>query len=221
MQIMPFQVSNSAAIQPPQRTMGNRWASISAIVSIVSLLLPTAPASANLGFLIFGNQNVDVGDYQRCALALTNLQVAPDQAASACANSLKPQDLTVCVNRLTSGGSIAATEAVSACRQVRRPVELGMCVVNIRQGLSAATASDVLNNCRRSLLPERYASCVVGLSRSIKLEPVQALNTCIDAGDFPTELDATFIPLTGSQGQPSDSLTVPSTPPSPSSPTAP
>lgn len=45
-----------------------------------------------------------------------------------------------------------------------------------------------LDHCRRSLLPERFAECVIGLRRSANLPTDRALRTCIEAEDFPRNL---------------------------------
>ena len=45
------------------------------------------------------------------------------------------------------------------------------------------TNPDKLNYCRLSLLPVRFAECVVGLRREIDVTPTQAMNTCIDGSD--------------------------------------
>ncbi|NJL83317.1 MAG: hypothetical protein HC890_10865 [Chloroflexaceae bacterium] len=46
-----------------------------------------------------------------------------------------------------------------------------------------------LNTCRRSLLPDRFSDCVVGLANTLPdLVPTEAMQTCISAEDFPDDL---------------------------------
>ncbi len=79
--------------------------------------------------------------------------------------------------------SILAIDALATCRQVRQPDELATCVVGISINSKEKTIPEVLNYCRRSLLPVRFAECVVGLQKEIDVTSNQAMNTCIDAND--------------------------------------
>ncbi|NJL22790.1 MAG: hypothetical protein HC895_21355 [Leptolyngbyaceae cyanobacterium SM1_3_5] len=83
---------------------------------------------------------------------------------------------------------------IAGCRQVRRPIELADCVVDIRAATTDPTETDILNSCRRSLLPRRYGNCVVGLARSTEISGVSALGSCIQAGDRPRNLRPSFVP---------------------------
>ncbi len=133
-------------------------------------------------------------DYDRCTERLLTLNVSVEEATSACARSLKPSDLSKCVVDVVDAGGVEAIAALGACRQVRRPVEMSSCVEDIRGKISEAVPGDVLENCRRSVLPERYANCVIGTTRAANYQPGQALSTCIDGVYLPRELDPTFIP---------------------------
>jgi hypothetical protein len=73
-------------------------------------------------------------------------------------------------------------------------VELSTCVFDIGNRAREAEALSVLDYCRRSLLPLRFSNCVVGLSREIDFSTPRALQTCIAAEDFPTQLSPTFAP---------------------------
>ena len=188
-------------------------------VSLISLataglFVPTS-ASAQI------STRVRTADYQTCASTLTNAGIDAIDAADACAASLYPQDLATCVSRIDNGTEIAAIDALSSCRDVRRPIELATCVNDIDNTANLLSdsssnntsngASDnsspsdspvatqpqslvVLDNCRRSLLPTRFSACVVGLSREIDFSTIEALETCIAAGDRPRNVLPNFIP---------------------------
>jgi len=166
-----------------------RFSMLSLIATGLSVgLLPTAPAGA---FFDFGSYDVDERDYATCADNLLGKGISEPTAASACARALYPLDLSRCVDRIDSNNTLAATEVLSACQRVRRPLELATCYNEIETGDAAAARSDVLDHCRRSLLPERFSSCVVGLRRETTLSTASAMTTCIDAGDT---LDAGDVP---------------------------
>ncbi|WP_421657478.1 hypothetical protein [Leptothermofonsia sp. ETS-13] len=132
-------------------------------------------------------------DFNQCTSRLLELNISVEEATWACARALVPSDLGRCVSEVARDGGIPATDALSACRQVRRPKEMASCVVAINRNLKEATASEVLDNCRRSLFPDRFADCVVGTTRAAKNPATQAMNTCVDGGYFPREVDPTFI----------------------------
>jgi hypothetical protein len=158
--------------------------------SLVAIAMPISPAKAEIFGGIFKNQP---NPYLVCATDLTRAKIATTEAANACAQALRPQDLGACVDRMFNE-KIAAIDALSVCRRVRRPIEAGNCVVRIRRQASDAAVVDVLDSCRRSLLPERYAECVVGLNRQLKIAGKEAIGTCLNASDRPNEVDPTFIP---------------------------
>ncbi len=158
--------------------------------SLMAIALPISPAKAELFGGIFKNQP---NPYLVCSRDLAGAKISASDAASACSQALRPQDLGACVVRIAND-KIAGTDALSVCRQVRRPIEAGNCVVRIRQQASDAAVVDVLDSCRRSLLPERYAECVVGLNRQLKVAGKEAINTCLNASDRPNGVLPTFIP---------------------------
>lgn len=158
--------------------------------SLVAIALPVSPAKAELFGGIFTNQK---NPYLVCSRDLSDAKISTTDAASACSQALRPQDLGTCVTRIAND-KIAGTDALSVCRQVRRPIEAGNCVVRIRRQASDAAVVDVLDSCRRSLLPERYAECVVGLNRQLKVAGKEAINTCLNASDRPNDVLPTFIP---------------------------
>ncbi|NJK53940.1 MAG: hypothetical protein HC936_16150 [Leptolyngbyaceae cyanobacterium SU_3_3] len=158
--------------------------------SLVAIAMPVSPAKAEIFGGIFKNQP---NPYLVCATDLTRAKIATTEAANACAQALRPQDLGTCVDRISTE-KIPATDALAVCRRVRRPIEAGNCVVRIRQQATDAALVDVLDSCRRSLLPERYAECVVGLNRQLKIAGKEAIGTCLSASDRPNEVEPTFIP---------------------------
>ncbi|WP_225896460.1 hypothetical protein [Amazonocrinis nigriterrae] len=148
------------------------------VLAIAGWLAAIAP-----GIAITARYN---NDYRVCAgRILTNTEGVNTQAISeACATSLRPRDLATCVVDIKKKTQIVATDALSYCSQARRPLDYGYCVVNISQNTQNAINPAVLNYCGRSLLPTRFAQCVVGLRGEIKeLEPTPALDTCIDGSD--------------------------------------
>jgi hypothetical protein len=192
--------------------LANGFVGIGVVAGLMTTMMPAASALVFDDLFNLGNL------YERCTGDLLALKISTEEATSACARALNPKDLGICVSRTSQSGTIAATDALSACRQVRRPKEMAACVNRIRGELSTATALEVLDNCRRSLLPDRYANCVVGISSPAKLSPTQAMTTCIDTGYFPREVDPTFIPYTVS---PSDSIQAPVVPATPEQPVTP
>ncbi|MDX2099086.1 MAG: hypothetical protein SFW36_15015 [Leptolyngbyaceae cyanobacterium bins.59] len=136
------------------------------------------------GLSVMVPSSADANDYETCTGDLLTAGIAPAEAATACARALIPQDLSTCVTRIRQNAGVTATDALATCVQVRRPVDLATCVVGIRQNQQSSAIPEVLDNCRRSLLPVRYGECVVGLARKINsLTPTVAMNTCIDARD--------------------------------------
>ncbi|ELR96576.1 hypothetical protein [Gloeocapsa sp. PCC 73106] len=150
---------------------------LGAITSLFCLGLPSAPVLAN--------------SFNACARDLIASGISGEAAGSACGSALVPRDLSLCVSRVNRPGAIAPEEALQACYQVRRPRDLASCFNSIerRVDLSSTTPNQVLDNCRKSLLPERYSECVLGLTNqgeSIAAE--QALNDCLSTENYPTAL---------------------------------
>ena len=129
-------------------------------------------------------------NFSACASSLLSSGIAEEDAGIACADALEPKMLSACVDKIQRQTPIAGNDALAACYRVRRPQELASCVVKIDSNIaSTEIANLVLDNCRRSLLPKRFADCVVGLNGTIsQLSGADAIDTCISAEDFPTEL---------------------------------
>jgi hypothetical protein len=133
-------------------------------------------------------------DFRTCAARLLSVGVSNNEAASACAAALNPGNLSRCVAEIELRTEIAAADALATCRQVRRPEELAGCVVDISRNSEKNAVPGVLDYCGRSLLPERFAECVVGLNRVIEVAPTRAMETCIDARDPLADIAPGFVP---------------------------
>ena len=169
----------SPATEPRQTP---RWASVVATgltaAALLTAGLPMSPAEAisiNLKF----QQNKNA--YRICAQDMVKVGIAPQAAAAACAAAQHPKDISQCVTQINKKTQVASMDALFNCRRVRRPAELATCVVDINSKAQGAPITSVLDHCRRSLMPQRFSECVVGLSKELKFPTEQILATCIDA----------------------------------------
>ena len=145
-------------------------------------------------------------DFRLCTSELVRARVSPEAAADACSGVLYPKDLAACVYRINQQTNIAADNALPWCTAVRRPRELAICVVNITTRTQGTASEAVLESCRRSLLPVRYAECVVGLNRGIDFSATQAMAYCIDGSDRPRQF---YPPIPASQTSQPESVNIP------------
>ena len=144
-------------------------------VMLFTIALPTRPTVA--------------ADFGGCASSLISNGVSKEQAANACSDALKPEELSACVDDIQSDTKIKAEDALQACYRVRRPEDLANCVVDINGNVSKIKPELALDNCRRSLLPKRYAECTVGLYGSIpELSGSKVMETCITAEFSPSKI---------------------------------
>lgn len=134
--------------------------------------------------------------FDNCTLDLIQRQISPQDAAQACAQALRPEDLRQCVVQITGSGQLAARDILNACRQVRRPVEMAGCVTDLRRDLKNASETEILNGCSLSLLPARFSQCARGLSRAPAIAATQALSDCNNGGIDQREFAPNFIPYT-------------------------
>ncbi|NJR64434.1 MAG: hypothetical protein HC772_02485 [Leptolyngbyaceae cyanobacterium CRU_2_3] len=107
---------------------------------------------------------------------------------------------------------LTSADALSNCQRVRRPVELATCVVDIGAiDSSSETASllNVVDHCRRSLLPARFSACVVGLRSQVDFPTETALSNCIAATNRPRNVLPDFLPGTGTPTEPPSVQPVP------------
>lgn len=163
------------------------------VAGLVALSLPAGSVTREYRSTPLGDRP---RDYESCVRTLSGLQLAETEVAAACAAALYPRSLGECVSRISGDTAIAATDALSTCRRVRRPNDLATCVVDISRGSSEETVlTNVLDNCRRSLLPVRFSSCVTGLRGGVPaLSTDQAMTNCIASSDRPRDFLPSFIP---------------------------
>lgn len=148
---------------------------------LMAVAIPQSPAKAN--------------DFRGCVRQLVGQGINEETAGKTCAQALVPGDLSGCVADIRRRTQLNAEEVLSACDRVRRPSDLASCVVSIDrslpEGMKPETAegtenqdlkSLALDNCRRSLLPDRYAECVRGYaSAASEATPAKAMEVCISA----------------------------------------
>jgi hypothetical protein len=140
-------------------------------------------------FTITFSPSVSAQNVDTCASSLIKSGVTEKQAAAACADALEPKEISACVAKIQDDTEIAAIDALQACYRVRRPADLASCVVDLNGNLEKTDVPLALDNCRRSLLPKHYADCTLGLIGSTKeLSSKEAMETCISAEVFPSEL---------------------------------
>jgi hypothetical protein len=167
----------------------------------------TVPALAIVGWLAMTSQGMALSigsnstltnarDFRGCAARLLSAGIAAETVSQACAEALSPRDLGNCVYKIQRETQIEAATALPTCRQARRPEDLANCVVGIGRYSRDAVDPTVLSYCGRSLLPVRFAQCVVGLRTEIDFSAIQAYDSCIDASDRTTGYLPSFIPST-------------------------
>jgi hypothetical protein len=122
-------------------------------------------------------------NYEECAESLRDLNISPSEVAKSCSQSLYPQNLASCVVDISKETDVLASDALNTCSRVRRPLELASCVVDISDVGTASDAPEILDLCRRSLLPVNFSQCVLGLVNQTDLGITDALRFCIDGSD--------------------------------------
>jgi hypothetical protein len=132
-------------------------------------------------------------DFEACTRSLIEAGIDGSTAAGDCGQALHPTDLSSCVVDITKDTDLDVAQTLVACQSDRRPQELATCVSDIHQNLAIDNSAMVLNNCRRSILPTRYADCVVGVAKAAELAPADSMAQCMVAGYRPEELAPTFI----------------------------
>lgn len=178
--------------EPSTRRGGWRWGTTVAATTIAltaglgTTWVPTAHA-----FFYPFDLEPDAGDFEACAANLTAEGVDEALAAAVCGRALHPEDLGACVVEMDYE-ALSVDAVLSACTQVRRPDELAGCFNDIRGQDTAVAEANVLDNCRRSLLPERFANCVVGLRQEVMLSTDEVMASCIAAGDRPRNVLPSF-----------------------------
>ena len=153
-------------------------------------LATLASLPAFLFTIAISPHSAGASNFAGCASSLLNSGISEDDASAACADALEPTTLSACVKKIQGQTLVTSQDALTACYRVRRPQELASCVVRIDTNLASEEMANLaLDNCRRSLLPKRFADCVVGLNNTIsEVSGTEAIETCISAEDFPREL---------------------------------
>lgn len=168
----------------PHSALRSPLARMSALVfttaGLLVLGLPTSSALASYRY-----RRVRTSDYENCTADLISRGAAESVAATACASAFHPLEVSRCVAGVGGGDALVVSDVLEACRSVRRPDDLAQCFNQILDDDSAANRSSVLSHCRRSLLPNDFANCVVGVKQGSTLTTDRALATCIDAVDTP------------------------------------
>ncbi|MEL6160076.1 MAG: hypothetical protein AAGJ95_15160 [Cyanobacteria bacterium J06554_11] len=139
--------------------------------SLTATLL-TAPASANV-------------DYFECTTDMVDSGVSEEAAIAACASARYPGDLGACVVDVNEFTGLTANSALLICQRSRRPDEVADCTINIHEAFLDSPSTKVLENCGRSLLPERYGTCVVDIVEATDISVDTGLTQCIQAGYRP------------------------------------
>jgi len=132
-------------------------------------------------------------EFATCAASLIEAGVEAEAASAACAQALKPEQVSRCVVDITNATELAPDQVLAACSRDRRPDELATCVATIHDRLEVSSSTDVLDNCRRSVLPVRYSDCVVGLATTAEVATTESMAFCIAAGYRPVDVAPTFI----------------------------
>lgn len=132
-------------------------------------------------------------DFEACTSSLIETGITAAEAAGACGRALHPGDLSSCTVDVLGVAEVNAQQALLACQSDRRPLELATCVGDIHQQLAVPSSTAVLNNCRRSVLPARFADCVVGVAAAAELTTAESMSRCIAAGSRPEDVAPTFI----------------------------
>jgi len=168
----------------------------------------------------------DRDDYEDCTRDLLQAEIPAGISAAACASVIRPEELGECVEEIDrdilrpeydeddplavriNASQVSPLDVLSACRQVRRPTDLAECVVDIGRKTIDPNLPLVLDRCRRSLLPERFGNCVVGVSDALNIQEdedviariitaEEAMDVCLDTGDVVRDIYPTIIPFDG------------------------
>ncbi|WP_414528939.1 hypothetical protein [Nodularia chucula] len=165
------QGSSSVEIVNKYKTMG-LTTPVLVVAGWLAMMVPSMAVTASYA-----------NDYRFCIAQLLNLGITEQAISQGCAKALRPRELSTCVVRINQQTEISGANALSFCEKARRPQDLSTCVVGITRNIQGADQTSVLQSCSTSLLPERFAECVVGLGSEINIAPTQAMNTCLAASD--------------------------------------
>jgi len=159
------------------------------------LTLPFTLFSAVLAPLTLASPGLAIGyNYGQCVTDLLEVGLSAEAVASACASALRPEQVGSCVLDVTAVTELSAEVALAACSRDRRPLEVATCVVDIHEFLDVPNSAAVLNHCHRSILPARYADCVIDTALVAEIATTDSMALCIAAGYRPVDVAPSFIP---------------------------
>ncbi len=164
---------NRIGVSQAKKHWGRRWLSLTVIQLVTGGLL---------GMTIPRGQALAGNPYQTCAEEMLEIGISSEIAANVCAGALKPKNLSRCVSKIYENAieGVDPSFILFNCQRVRRPEELGTCVGDILENIPDASEEIVIESCRRSLLPERYASCAIGLYEQLGLTSTDIFATCLN-----------------------------------------
>ena len=159
------------------------------------LTLPFALIGALVAPLAWAYPGVAIEyNYGQCVADLLAVGLSAEALATACAQALQPEQVSSCVLDVVDTTELSPEAALTACSRDRRPLELATCVVDIHDFLDVPNSAAVLNNCHRSILPVRYADCVIDTALTAELATTDSMALCIAAGYRPVDVAPNFIP---------------------------
>ena len=148
-------------------------------LTVTAVTLPPAQAAAD-------------DDFFDCTTALLDAGISQVSATAVCAAARYPSQVSNCAIDVTEVTGLAVADALNVCERSRRPDEVANCTLNIYDSLSevdgAVPTLSAHTFCGRSLLPERYGTCVVDLTEATDLSVDDSLTRCIRAGYRPWEM---------------------------------
>jgi hypothetical protein len=156
---------------------GRRW---------LSLTVMPLVAGGLLGMTIPRGQALAGNPYQTCAEEMLEIGISSDVAANVCAGALQPKSLSRCVSKIYDNviEGVDPSFILFNCQRVRRPKELATCVGDILDEIPETNSEIVIESCSRSLLPERYASCAIGLYQELQLPSTEIFASCLNPEDL-------------------------------------
>ncbi|WP_094678361.1 hypothetical protein [Hydrocoleum sp. CS-953] len=178
-------LSDKFPLFTPKKYLSKRWISLAAIQLFSYSFLMIIPEVATA--------QPSRKSFRICSRDLLSVGLSESEVANACGAALKPRDLSKCVTRIydSTTKELPAEEILFNCQRVRRVDELGNCVRKINKAVKdTSNESAVLENCRLSLLPESFSSCVIGLSSNVGLSTEELLTTCLNPNQEISEVDS-------------------------------
>ncbi|WP_373480664.1 hypothetical protein [Geminocystis sp.] len=125
----------------------------------------------------------------------TNTDIKAIDALKSCYQVRRPLDMGNCVVNINRNSIlIPAPSAKIEKKETEAMAESPINQFATEDGENNLTAKVspvmmALNTCQASLLPTRHSECVIALSRTPEVkDPIQAMETCLSAEDFPRDL---------------------------------